>query len=556
MVIKELLTQWGFDVDQKPINDADKAVASLKSSIKVLGVATIAAAGTLWGMVKSTADAGDKAFKLSQSLGVSTEALQEFTYAAILSDLSQQELAMGFVFLNRTASEAASGVKTYTDAYGALGVQVKDSNGQIKSSEQLMMEVADAFKRMPDGAKKTATAMEIFGRSGAKMIPLLNSGASGLEALRQEARDTGYVIGREAAMQAEEFNDAITRVELTFIGLRNTIGVQFLPLLKEMIDKFREWVVENRVLIREGLHTFVRGSIWLIKNLLNVLYRGINIVKNLSVAFGGLGKMLKVVAVIFTTIFLAQFMRGLGLLAIAFGVKLLAAIMTFVSGLKMVTLALTIYGVGVRGIAEAWKASGAAALFAQAKMLLTPILVGAAIVALVLLIEDLVVAFQGGKSVIGGFFDWLQMKFDALPGYWKAIIGGIVGVLGWPVRVLMGIVGQVAMAIEAATQLASGNFRIAWEVLKDMGKEAAKLITPIPGAIQVATGQATIAEGFGLAGLGRGGTNQNVQVTNNVTVPEGTPPGLVQEGIRQGVADGLDRALFNAGEATIPAGVY
>ena len=85
--------------------------------------------------------------------------------------------------------EADQGVATYSDSFNALGLSVRDSEGNLKSNEQVLGEIADRFADMADGATKAALAMEIFGRSGASMINMLNGGSAAIKELNYEVSD-------------------------------------------------------------------------------------------------------------------------------------------------------------------------------------------------------------------------------------------------------------------------------------------------------------------------------------------------------------------------------
>ena len=63
-----------------------------------------------------------------------------------------------------------------------MALTLKCGRGLARCVElrRVMMQVADAFKKMPDGAEKAGLAMKLFGKSGADLIPLLNEGADGL----------------------------------------------------------------------------------------------------------------------------------------------------------------------------------------------------------------------------------------------------------------------------------------------------------------------------------------------------------------------------------------
>lgn len=100
---------------------------------------------------------------------------------------------------------------------------------------------------MPDGAEKTALAMDLMGRSGANMIPLLNGGAEALSNLMAEADTFGQVFTAEMGAQAEAFNDNISRLTGTLGALTARIAADLLPHL----ERFSAWLVENAPAIQQ-----------------------------------------------------------------------------------------------------------------------------------------------------------------------------------------------------------------------------------------------------------------------------------------------------------------
>ena len=78
-------------------------------------------------------------------------------------------------------------------AFKALGISVQDANKNLKSSDQVLLEVANAFSKFEDGTTKTALAIAIFGRAGADLIPLLNQGADGIRKMQEQAQRLGLV---------------------------------------------------------------------------------------------------------------------------------------------------------------------------------------------------------------------------------------------------------------------------------------------------------------------------------------------------------------------------
>src|SRR3990170_3944932 len=196
---------------KKTADDISQNIGKLKSVFMNIFPAAAAAASVagITAFVKSTIDAADHMEKLSQSAGVSVETLSTMGYAAKFSGIDIEKLADGYKKLSKSMSETASGTGEAKKAFDVLGISVKNSDGSLKSSEQVMLELADKFAGMEDGAGKTALAMKFFGKSGADLIPMLNEGSAGLAEFAQKARDSGNALSTKAAAAAAEFNDKL-----------------------------------------------------------------------------------------------------------------------------------------------------------------------------------------------------------------------------------------------------------------------------------------------------------------------------------------------------------
>ncbi|WP_370487651.1 phage tail protein [Stenotrophomonas maltophilia] len=98
----------------------------------------------------------------------------------------------------------------------------------------MLLDLADRFKAMPDGAEKAALAVDIFGKAGAEMIPFLNQGRDGIGALKQEAAELGLQLSADTAAQAGNFNDALDKLKLATQSIGNQITASLLPALNDM----------------------------------------------------------------------------------------------------------------------------------------------------------------------------------------------------------------------------------------------------------------------------------------------------------------------------------
>lgn len=205
-----------------------------------MGAAGAAAAAGLGYMIKASIDAADAASKAAQSTGLTTEAYTSLAFAADMSGVSTGELDAAMSRLNRTALEVAAGSEKQAALFKTLGVSVKDAGGALRDGDQILMDLADRFANMPDGIGKSSLAMEVFGKSGAKMIPLLNSGSEGIKDLTEQARALGLVINDEQAKSAERFNDNLSILAGVSRGAGNVIAGELLPVMNdftaEMVD--------------------------------------------------------------------------------------------------------------------------------------------------------------------------------------------------------------------------------------------------------------------------------------------------------------------------------
>jgi len=237
IVIDLLMKTGAFETDTKRASKAmQKLEKDIDAAAKKIGIAITAAAGTMVYMINKQLEAADAASKMSQAAGVSVETLTSLGYAADLSGVSTESLGKSFGKLAKNMVDAGMGIGDAVDAFSALGISVKDSNGNMKATDQVMLEVADKFAKFKDGTNKTAIAMKIFGKQGMDLIPMLNAGSKGLAEMQEEARQLGVVFDTQTARAAEEFNDTIEKIKKAQEGFTNQIIKTTLPALQDVAD--------------------------------------------------------------------------------------------------------------------------------------------------------------------------------------------------------------------------------------------------------------------------------------------------------------------------------
>lgn len=199
-----------------------------------IGIAAVAAAGGIALFVKQSIDAADEASKTAQAVGLSVEAFTGLQYAAKLADIDTQTLKSSMSRLNVTLGEASTGGKEQASIFKALGISIKDASGELRTGDEVLKDLAEKFADMPDGVDKSATAIKIFGKAGAQMIPFLNSGRDGIEELITQAKALGLVLTDTQAKASEQFNDSLTTLGQVTRGAANNVAKDLLPALNSL----------------------------------------------------------------------------------------------------------------------------------------------------------------------------------------------------------------------------------------------------------------------------------------------------------------------------------
>jgi hypothetical protein len=356
VIVRELFARLGLQVDQAGFRNADRALQVLKGTLITFGAGLVAGAAALTGLVSQTARAAKHFDTLSKSLGIDTTTLQKLDYVARQTGTSLDVLANGVRMLSRNAFDSTIGNNMMAYRFKQLGITVKDSNGQFKSTQRLLGEVSDKFAAMPNGVRKAALAAGLFGQGIAgKLLPVLNRGSGGIAAMMEEAEALGLVMDPQMVRNGVELADSVVRLRGALTGLKNAVVGPLLKPFKHLVDEQTEWVLENRKFIKLGVEKVIKTVGSTVKYLLQL--------------FEPLGGAIKFIFGNTTALRIA--LAGLALLLIG---KL---------------------GVGVIGVTTAIWGFVRALTVAKAISLLFPILVGGAFLLLLAIIEDVYDTWRG-----------------------------------------------------------------------------------------------------------------------------------------------------------------
>lgn len=210
------------------------------AAIGTIAASTAAAAKALWDCTNAAGQWADNLLTLSQQSGASVDTLQKWDYAARFIDTDSETMVKA---LGKVAKMQAGSIKSgdeYITMLDGQTIALRGSNGELKSNEELLMNMVDAIGSIADDTVREAAAQELFGKSFQEMMPLINAGSEGLKKYGDEAEALGLVLSGDAVNSLGEFDDQMQRIKATMEVAGRQLALSFLPATKEVADQLTE----------------------------------------------------------------------------------------------------------------------------------------------------------------------------------------------------------------------------------------------------------------------------------------------------------------------------
>lgn len=235
----------------------------------LLALAGGASAGGLMAFAKHAAEMGDELDELSARVGVGTERIQEFQYAAKVAGVDNESFNKALEKFNRNIGEAVNGAGEAKDVFDALGIKLGQGKN-ILSTERALLAVADSMDKVKTPAERAAVAAALFGKEGAKLAPMFQgewrelgngekvyvTARQRIEELAAKKRMLGVLSEKEAKAAGDfmaKWDDA-AEIMKNFSAL---VGGALLPLFGPIVEGFGRWLAANRDVIASGIGEFV-----------------------------------------------------------------------------------------------------------------------------------------------------------------------------------------------------------------------------------------------------------------------------------------------------------
>ncbi len=217
-----------------------------KAALGALAAGTAAVAKLATTVVdgaKETAALGDNIDKMSQKIGISAQAFQEWDYIFSQNGADISILETGMKTLSSAVADAGNGSKSAQEKFKQLGLSFDDL-GKM-SQEDMFGAVIEQLQTMPEGAERTALAADLLGKSAMELGPLLNQTAEDTAALKDQAHELGMVMTDEAVKASADFTDAQDNLRRAVTGAKGRLMGDFLPGLTAVTNGLADLAAGN-----------------------------------------------------------------------------------------------------------------------------------------------------------------------------------------------------------------------------------------------------------------------------------------------------------------------
>ena len=221
--------------------------------------------------IDNSLDFADAIGKTADKLGITTDALQEYRFAAEQTGVAQSALDVGIQRFTRRLGEAQEGTGVLSKVLEGLNIGLKDNEGRWKSTDAVLAEYADAIKNADNSQQQLLLTFKAFDTEGAALVNLFRQGAEGITKFRNQAQSLGIIMSEDLIRNAEQASDdlnilsKVIRINLTeaLVSLAPhissaaqgivTLATGFSSFLDSFDESASARIVENIVRIREEI---------------------------------------------------------------------------------------------------------------------------------------------------------------------------------------------------------------------------------------------------------------------------------------------------------------
>jgi len=223
------------DITGAGIKTVETAVGGAGKAFGAYIATAGAAAAAITGITISSANNAKEISVMSERVGFSTKAYQEWDFIAKKAGTSMDTLQGGITDLAEKMDDAAKGEGEASEIFQRLGLSVKDSNGNLKDQQVMFEEVVVALQGVTDESERQALATKLMSTTGEELLPLLNGEIGTMDELKNKASELNAVMSEEGIKAGVDFKNSLLDLQTGFQGTGNVMASVFMPALSDSV---------------------------------------------------------------------------------------------------------------------------------------------------------------------------------------------------------------------------------------------------------------------------------------------------------------------------------
>lgn len=232
------VVRQGADNIQSALGKLDATLG--KIGLGFAGLVSVQALQGLYQAGRAAVSAAGDLGELAEQAGISTDALQILIAAGVQAGAKVEDITTGMGRFSKALATAATEGGHVGDTFNKLGINTRNSAGGVRDTMDALVSTAEALSKIESPAERIKVAMELLGRGGAKLLPILSQGREGIERFAAEARKMGLVLSADTVKAADEAADKLALLDLKSQKLNERIAAGVMPALTALILKFKE----------------------------------------------------------------------------------------------------------------------------------------------------------------------------------------------------------------------------------------------------------------------------------------------------------------------------
>ncbi len=261
MALREIFAHFGFAFDRSNLNAANAGVERVKANAKAAGglqgfgamvnglkgFLALAAGNELVQIARDITEQAAALKDASEQTGLATEDLQAYGLAAEMAGGSAGDFTMAVKKLSKELATGTDETGGQSKLFTQLKIETRDAQKQVRSFGEVLPEIAEKISALGSSEEQTALAVQIFGRAGQRLLPILKQGAAGVQQLKAQLDELGGGFSQEAIDRADEYDDNIVKLNYAFRSLKSLLVVQVAPALGQIVSyivKGTSWLAQ------------------------------------------------------------------------------------------------------------------------------------------------------------------------------------------------------------------------------------------------------------------------------------------------------------------------